>query len=260
MGMGGQYPQHGQMQGQQAQGQGVYYADPSETGSSVGGGAGAGASVSSGSHYTSTNAGGSNYAYGASPYPPLGAVYFDERNQGSAGRPSPGTSLPTTATTTGGGTDSSSGGTTPPPGQGMSMPTPMLMPAPPPGASAKEREAFAARYANQHAQQQQQQQQYHMHSPQSPQSLQGGQGGYGGYGYGASGAPLTLRNATDADVGSVLGGGGGGGGGAESVAGSRVVVHQDGGRVPQEREVEDEMPPTEIPPTYESIRSDETGH
>lgn len=194
-------------------GQGAYYHDPSETGSASG-------SASNGPHTSpSTSSGGAGgYAYGASPYPPLGmgaaAMYYDAQNQGAHGHPSPGPSLPTT-----GGT--STGSATPPP--------PVFL-------SAKEREAYAARYAQQQPGQ----------GPAFPEPhAQAPQGAYGGYGYGASGAPLTLRNAADGDAGA---------------AGSRVVVHQDGGRVPvSQTHVDEEEPPTEIPPTYDSIRSDE-GH
>lgn len=199
-------------------GQGAYYHDPSEAGSASGSGSG---SASNGGE-------GGGYAYGASPYPPLGmgaaAMYYDAQNQGAHGHPSPGPSLPTT---TSGGT--STGSATPPP---------------PAFLSAKEREAYAARYAQQHPKQQAGQ------GPAFPEPhAQAPQGAYGGYGYGASGAPLTLRNAADGDAGA-------------GAAGSRVVVHQDGGRVPvpvSQTHVDEEEPPTEIPPTYDSIRSDE-GH
>lgn len=89
------------------------------------------------------------------------------------------------------------------------------------GASAKEREAFAARYAQQ-----------------TGQGLDVTYGQGGAAGPSGAGAPLTLQNP-----------------GAEDEARS-IVVHQDGGRVREE----DVEPPNEIPPTYESIRSEDQHH
>lgn len=171
--------------------------------------------VSSGSHYDDpTSDGGSSSGAGgyagrpsfssgsgsAAPYAAFGGAAGAAYGAGQR-HPSPGPSLPGTATTSSG--------------------------APP--MSAKEREAFQHRYgAGQQAGSQQQ-----FASMPEPQP-------YGGGGYGTYGVPgpLAVRNAADTDE-----------------AGS-VVVHQDGGRVPQPAE-EEETPPNEIPPTYESIRSDE---
>ena len=68
-------------------------------------------------------------------------------------------------------------------------------------------------------------------------------------------SPVTPDGTEDAA--SVSGGGGpsasGPAGSAASADGSHVVVHQDGGRVP---DMADVVQPNEIPPTYDSIRRD----
>lgn len=173
--------------------------------------------VSSGSHYDDpTSEGGSSSGAGdgrggagrpsfssgsgsAGPYAAWGGAAGAAYGAGQR-HPSPGPSLPGTATTSSGG----------------------------PPVSAKEREAFSRRYDNGPAGSQQQ-------FAQMPEPQPYGGGGYGIYGVPG---PLAVRNATDGDE-----------------AGS-VVVHQDGGRIPQPEPDEVEAP-NEIPPTYESIKSDE---
>ena len=123
-------------------------------------------------------------------------------------------------------------------GGGPQMPEPSVISSPstysttsglPPGAAAgavapgmagaKEREAFASR--NRSA---------------IPGQLQPGGGAYAYGGGSAQPGQLSVRNATPDEEGE-----------------SSVVVHQDGGRF---REEEDGAQAREIPPTYESIRSD----
>lgn len=199
---------------------------------------------------TSHSGSGSAYPYGASPYPAIGAAGAAGAYLGPGRHPSPGPSLP--------GTTTASSVSSPTSGSHYSQATGMTA-----GRMAKEREAFAGR----------QQQQIPSPGPSPGQYMpfpqpmaydhpqqQAGDSRYGGYGYGASGAPLTLRNVSDED-------------GSASVAGgepsydsrpgsaahaSQVLVHQDAGRVPQppgvgEGPVEE---PQEIPPTYDSIRVD----
>ena len=101
--------------------------------------------------------------------------------------------------------------------------------------SLKEREAFASRYAQQMGQGQ--------------GTLYGTDTNPGpayvspyavpGVGYGEGSAPLTLMNPTVAD---------------EEGDSPSVVVHQDGGRI---RDEDADVPLNEIPPTYDSIRSEE---
>lgn len=110
--------------------------------------------------------------------------------------------------------------------------------SPPPGVrSAKESEAFSSRSSQ-------------LLSP-GPYDA-GPAGSAYGYGYGGA-APLAVRNGTEpdaaTDAGSVAG-----------ASGSNVIVHQDGGRVRDLPAPPVAEEPTEIPPTYDSIRSDEQPH
>lgn len=217
-----------------------------------------------GSHYppSSPNASsGAGYSYGTSPYAAVGAVVASgyAHQHGPGQHPSPGPSIP------------SSGGNShygPLPPGAVSPPDPNYNL--PPGAavgaaalpafrSAKEREAYMARHrirddtlSN------------NTLSPVSPTHT--GPGGY--YTYPSGTNPNTtgfaVRNSgtfSDGDgdratsvSGGVPGTGGGSGGSAASADGSNVVVHQDGGRVPEEDD--DSVAPNEIPPTYDSIRRD----
>lgn len=164
--------------------------------SDAGSGSGSGSNHGLSDPRTSLSMSSNGIPYGGSPYPPAGY------GAGMAGAP---------------------GMYQPGPVGGAATPSAPSMYSTQSGApvSAKEREAFAARYAHQMGQGQ--------------QALYGGGSGPASTAGGSSGAPpLTLRNAS-----------------AEDEAGS-VVVHQDGGRVR-----EDSEPMNEIPPTYDSIRSDE---
>ena len=182
------------------------------------------------------------YPYGASPYPlaaGAGAAYL------GGGVPAPGESLPSTASS---------------PNSSVALG----------GASAartaKEREAFRNQSPNRSPGPQQQYMSFPQPTPYQPQdgasgSGAGGAGRYSGYGYGASGAPLTLRNVPGEDEEVRSEGGMSDGQRSSEYSGpprSEVLVHQDGGRVPQPAPHEDEREdPTEIPPTYDSIRVDQ---
>ena len=176
---------------------------PSETGS--GSGSGSGHAGFNQSQYSGPT------PYGMSPYAPVGVT--------GVGRPGPPSSTAPSVYS-----QSLSGHQPSVSGTGGYVP------------NAKEREAFASRYAQQMGQGQ--------GTPYDPNN--NGSAAYvspysaaGGSGYGEGSAPLTLRNPSTVDDG------------AESPS---VVVHQDGGRV---RDEEGDMALNEIPPTYDSIRSDE---
>jgi hypothetical protein len=210
------------------------------------------------SHYppsnptNATSSGG--YSYGTSPYTAVGAAvaggYANQQHFGPGQHPSPGPSLPSTG-----------GSSYSPP----SMPNPYtgsshnLVPPPPAGAvaagaalpqfrSAKEREAYLARHRLRED-----------GTPLAP-SVGAGVGGF----YTTNPSGLAVP-----DGGAAGGAGGAGGASASgtseldratsvsaptSEGGSHghVVVHQDGGRVPEE----DAPEPNEIPPTYDSIQRD----
>lgn len=175
---------------------------------------------------TNTSSGG-GYSYGGSPYAAVGAALAGGYAGQHGTHPSPGPSVP-----------SSSGHSHygPPPN---AAPGPSTL-APPAGAaatgaaaalpqfrSAKEREAYLARNR--------------LRQDGTPMT-------------GAYSSGLAVRNSgvpSDGDGATSTGAPGSGGSATDD--GSHVVVHQDGGRVPDEDET---IEPNEIPPTYDSIRRD----